>query len=157
MMQDGIIMPPISAECSCFGNSLLLGAALQMVFCLICVMRIVFRHKPLQLFIEDFLYIVFMAAASFVFLMRFCYGRPRWYVFAGELLGWILFKIIIGDRVVKLLSLAVKLVLKLLSMVIAAILLPFKLVFGFIAAKLKQLLKNICKIVKKYTISAKYA
>lgn len=70
-----------------FLRSILFGMGLVFCYDIIRITRSVFHHKPVFVVIEDFLFAVFVAVTSFLFLCTYNYGELRGFFFLGLFLG----------------------------------------------------------------------
>jgi len=164
MISDRIFLLPLSMQCSGFIGAVLLGAALSLVFAVLKATRLLFCPGIFAAAAEDIIYLMFCAVAAFGFLMKFCYGRLRWYVFIGIFLGWIVFKLTVGDIIAVVLSCLLKMVIAALKAVIYFLFLPIKAavgvikgIFTFFAEKLNKFFKKVCIkckfCLKKYMLA----
>ena len=156
MMIDEILTLPLSVQCSGFVGALLLGAALSLVFAVLKATRLILNSGTFAVAAEDMLYCIFSAAAAFAFLMKFSYGRLRWYVFAGIFLGWIIFKLVIGDHLSLLLYRIAIAVFAVIKTVISILFFPFKAIFGYIVGKISFLAKILDNFTKKVRSKCKF-
>ncbi len=69
------------------------GAALCVIYDFFRVLRIAFKTKPITIFFEDLLYAIIYALITFCILLLRCSGTLRFFIFAGEGVGFILFRI----------------------------------------------------------------
>ncbi len=156
MMVDEILTLPLSIQCSGFIGSLMLGAALSFVFSLLKTTRLIFSPGTLTVAIEDILYCVSASAAVFAFLMKYSYGRLRWYIFAGVLLGWIIFKLVAGDIIAVVLSRLFRLAFGIIKAILNLIFTPFKVIFGSILEKSTYFTEKIYIFAKKVCYKCKF-
>ncbi len=64
--------------------------------------------KNLSVFIQDVIYFLVSGFVTFLFVLIFNYGESRFYILAGEALGWILYHVSLGDITYKRLNSIVK-------------------------------------------------
>jgi len=148
-MSDDILMLPLSMQCGGFIGALMLGAMLAFVFAVIKATRTVFHPSTAVTAAEDILYCIFSAAAVFAFLMRSSYGRLRWYIFAGVLLGWIIFKLTAGDMAAVLLAGVLKLIIGTAAVIFKIVFYPIKLIYGYIIEKITLFTEKLSFFIKK--------
>lgn len=51
------------------------------------------------MFVQDVIYFVISGIITFVFVLEFNSGESRFYILAGEAVGWILYHITVGESV----------------------------------------------------------
>ena len=68
------------------------GAVLCIIYDFFRVLRLAVSSKPATVFFEDLLYAIIYAIITFCILLLRCSGRLRFFIFAGEALGFILFR-----------------------------------------------------------------
>lgn len=153
----------LSAECICFLRACLLGAALGFLFDIFRILRRAFKCSNAVISAQDLLYCFVAGYATFCFLLRFCDGRLRWYVFVGEIIGWVLFRLTLGNLFVAagtaILTAVVKLVKTLwhvLMRLLKLILSPFVAFWRAIKIKVIFILKKCLENVKKVWHNRKY-
>ena len=83
-----------------FGCACLLGVFFGAVYNVARVVRAFFKHNRVMVFLEDFLYMLFVSLCFFVFSMELVRGQLRFFVLAGNLLGFSLFHLTAGNFVV---------------------------------------------------------
>ena len=82
--------------------SLLGGAAVGMFFDVFRALRQQFRSGAFSVGVQDLLFWLFTALSVFLFLYRFNFGQPRWYIFCGIFLGGLFYHLTAGRYVVRL-------------------------------------------------------
>lgn len=92
--------------------SVVLGAALLLLYDLIRIVRRVFPHKLLAVSMEDFLYWMVSGCFMFRMLYQFNYGIIRWFAVMGMLVGMFLYHITISLSFVKITSTALRRIVK---------------------------------------------
>ena len=155
-MIDEILMLPLSRQCSGFIDALLLGAFLSLIFSVIKATRSVFYPGVFTIAAEDIFYCIFSSAAAFTLLMRVCYGRLRWYIFIGIFLGWIIFKLTVGDSISAVLSYIFKIIICMITAAIKVILFPLKLIYRYIVGNILLITEKLNVFIKKVCCKCKF-
>lgn len=83
-----------------FGCSCLLGVFFGAVYNVLRVVRAFFKHNKIIIFIEDFLYMLFVGLCFFVFSMELVRGQLRFFVVFGNVVGFMMFHYTAGNVVV---------------------------------------------------------
>ncbi len=133
-MTDTPLLLSLSAECQYFLRACLLGAALGVFFDFFRILRRSFGGGTVVVALQDLFYWLVVGYATFSFLLRYCDGRLRWFVFCGELLGWTLFRLTLGGLFVALGSGALNLIIRLVTGMIRLIIWIIRLLFKVLAA-----------------------
>lgn len=68
------------------------GAVLCIIYDFFRVIRLAVSSKPTTVFFEDLLYAIIYAIITFCILLLRCSGRLRFFIFAGEGVGFLLFR-----------------------------------------------------------------
>ena len=85
-----------------FGSSCVLGAALGFMYDLFRIVRMIINPKNIGIFIQDVIYFILSGVITFLFVLCFNNGESRFYILAGEGIGWIAYHVTIGNSVYKL-------------------------------------------------------
>lgn len=88
--------------------SLMLGAFLGIFYDIFRILRLLINPKNLSVFIQDIIYFLISGFVTFVFVLIMNSGESRFYILAGEALGWILYHVSLGDFIYKRLKNIVK-------------------------------------------------
>lgn len=96
------------SQCLTVIYSLALGIFLGIFYDIFRVLRLLISPKNLSVFIQDVIYFLISGFVTFLFVLIFNYGESRFYILAGEALGWILYHVSLGDLVYKMLKNIVK-------------------------------------------------
>ncbi len=88
--------------------SLMLGAFLGVFYDIFRILRLLINPKNLSVFIQDIIYFLISGFVTFVFVLIMNSGESRFYILAGEALGWILYHVSLGDFIYKRLKNIVK-------------------------------------------------
>lgn len=81
--------------------SVALGVFLGIFYDMFRLIRLLINPKNLSVFIQDVIYFLVSGLITFIFVLIFNYGESRFYILAGEALGWILYHISLGDLIYK--------------------------------------------------------
>ena len=82
-----------------FGYSCLLGVILGIIYDIFRILRMIINSKSITMFVQDVIYFVISGIITFVFVLEFNSGESRFYILAGEAVGWILYHITVGESV----------------------------------------------------------
>lgn len=110
-----------------FLRACLLGAILAACYDVLRVFRLAVKCGTLVVFLQDILYFVLAALATFCFLLAWNDGRVRVYLLSGELVGAVAYFFTVS-----------RLVMKFFGMVIRGIKRPFEKLFEKIQQKRKK-------------------
>ncbi len=119
----------VADQVKVFAYAWLLGAALGLCYELFRIPRQAFRMPAWVVFLQDLLYVLLWALATFLFQMTFSKGQVRLYILVGEFLGWVLYYFTLGA-----------LLFRLSGAIIAGIRAVLHVVFGKILFPLVRLL-----------------
>jgi spore cortex biosynthesis protein YabQ len=148
MLQDGL------TDFITFGISVLLGIALCLIYDFFRVLRMSFSPSTAVIFIEDILYALICASLTFSLLLLRCSGKMRLYVFAGELIGFLLCRFTVSRVIVFVFSKIISAVKSLIFWIDKRFIKPL---FTFIYSIICRF-SNCLKIIsKKVSIFAKKA
>ena len=126
-----------------FMYACVLGALLGVLYDMFRIVRLADNWKAWQIFLQDILYFVISGLITFVFLLTFNNGIVRIHVICGELMGWIVYYITIGEIVYRCSSGIIGAVKKAVKKIFIVILNPIVNIFKIIKCKLHS--KNIKK------------
>lgn len=166
-MTDIPLLLPLSAECQYFLRACLLGAALGVFFDFFRILRRSFGGGTIVICVQDLFYWLVVAYTTFSFSLRYCDGRLRWFVFCGELLGWVLFRMTLGGLfvafgsgilmlVIRLIKALMSFLLRLLKLMIKIITAPFLLLYRVFGVRIKTAAINRVNHVKKVCRNRKF-
>ena len=82
----------------------ILGATLCMLYDLFKSVRLAVRLRGISLFFLDLLYFILAAILTFFMMLVRCFGEVRWFILAGELLGFVLMRLLCRERLSRLLA-----------------------------------------------------
>ncbi len=147
----------VASQAIFFLQSMLLGAALGVLYDVFRILRLAFPKGKVVIFFQDLLFFGVAAVATFVFLEGTQSGEIRLFIFIGEILGFVLYYFTVGQIVFKASKSMIAFVKKLLLVLFHILIYPFVKLFGGIC---QYLLRPIGlffgKILKKMGNRIKY-
>lgn len=90
----------ITSQTYLFFTSILLGASLAAVYDIFRILRIAIPSGSLLIAIEDIFYFLFCTFVTFTFILRTNEGMVRSYILLGEIIGWVLYYLTLGNLVI---------------------------------------------------------
>lgn len=100
----------VASQTQAFLLSCAFGAVLSVLYDLFRIVRILTRARRGFTAFLDVLYFLLCGVFTFAFIMAANGGQVRGYVFLGELLGWVVYHLTLGNLFVRLLLLVLKVV-----------------------------------------------
>lgn len=166
-MTDTPLLLSLSAECQYFLRACLLGAALGVFFDFFRILRRSFGGGTVVVALQDLFYWLIAGYATFSFLLRYCDGRLRWFVFCGELLGWVLFRLTLGglfvmlgsgalNLIIRLVKAMIKLVIWIIRLLLKVLAAPFVFLYRVFGIRIKTAAVNRVNYVKKVCRNRKF-
>lgn len=110
------------------------GGILGVIYTLFCMMREILSDSKIQIFFYDLTYFIFCGFLTFTFIFTFNYGEVRFYILAGELFGFIIYYISLGNYTIKMF-------MKLFSFLTYV----NTKIKKFFISPINKLIRNICK------------
>ncbi len=135
----------IIQEVTFFLHSVIMGLLITFVYDWIRVLRKLARHGSFLTSVEDFLFWLACGIAVFYMLYKENNGVLRWFAVVGASLGMLLYKAVIRDRFVYVMSTCIYKILWFIFRVIQVVLKPLKWLY----LRAKRLMKFIAKKLKK--------
>ena len=154
-MADNIIMIPLSTQCTAFLYAVVTGSVLAICFCFLDALRNVIKLSNFFTAAKDVLCCIVPVILTFLLAMKFCSGKLRWYLFAGELIGYIFLKFTVINTIEKLFYVTLSIVAKAISYMLIIAIKPFIVVLNVLINISLKLKKKVCKIAKKIFIKCK--
>lgn len=141
----------LSAQMYIFIKSIALGFIIGIIYNLFMLLRISFIKNFIAVFFQDIIFFVFSSILTFLFVFETNYGQLRFYIFAGELMGFCLYYFF-PARLLNLLWLKADTVIKsCLKKVMAVLLKPVKYIrTKFPQRKSKEKEKKQQKKIKNF-------
>ncbi len=84
-----------------FGYSCVLGAGLGLLYDFFRIVRMMINPRNIAIFIQDVIYFIISGLITFLFVLGFNRGEARFYILAGEGIGWIIYHITLGEVIYK--------------------------------------------------------
>lgn len=91
----------ITTQMIIFAFSCMLGVVLGILYDVFRIIRMVINSKSVAIFIGDIVYFVISGIITFVFVLKLNGGESRFYILAGEGIGWIAYHLTLGNAVYK--------------------------------------------------------
>lgn len=135
----------IIQEVTFFLHSVFMGLLITFVYDWILVFRKLVKHGSVLISVEDFIFWLVCGIAVFYMLYRENNGVLRWFAVVGASLGMLLYKAIIRDRFIYIMSTCIHKILWFVFRIIQIVLKPLKCLFF----KVKRILHFIAKKMKK--------
>ncbi len=142
------IQESIGQEAVLLGISVLLGAALFLIYDVLRIFRRIFPHGTIWIGIEDFFYWILCTAAVFVMLYRENDGMVRGFSLGGVVIGMALYYFLLSRFVIQILVKILRTILGFFCKTGSVLFSPFRRVGGKIFHFIKKRLKKIVKAIK---------
>ncbi len=91
-----------------FVFSCLWGAGLGFLYDCFRIIRIMINPRNIFIFFQDVIYFIISGLITFLFVLKFNHGEVRFYILAGEGIGWIIYHTTLGEWIYKFSSKIVK-------------------------------------------------
>ena len=91
----------LTSQILIFVYSLALGIFLGFAYDIFRIIRMVINLRNIAIFIQDVLYFILSGGVTFLFVLSVNSGNSRFYILAGEGIGWIAYHITIGEDIYK--------------------------------------------------------
>lgn len=134
-----------------FFRSLVLGILLCVFYDIIKSFRLTFNFSTIAIFLQDIIYSVIAAFATFLFLLSVTNGEMRGYVIVGILAGFILSRVTLSRILCKFL----KIIYGGIKRLFGAVSKGFYLSFDLLTEKMLKIFKKTLKSVKKLLKTSK--
>jgi Spore cortex protein YabQ (Spore_YabQ). len=120
--------------------SVLTGVLLGALYDIFRIYRTVFRPEKRAVFFQDLFYMICAAFVTFLLALGVNYGEIRFYILAGEAIGWCLYYLTIGMVTVQVFRFVSRILRRYLIYPVKRV---FHRIFHWIFHKLKILCKNV--------------
>jgi spore cortex biosynthesis protein YabQ len=134
----------MSEQAQFFVLTVLLGAAVGIVYDCFRIIRLAFRHPDFLTQIEDLIYWLVSTLIIFYVILHRNNGEVRIYALLGVLLGMIIYFCTLSRLIMKISVTIINLVKKIIHFLITIVLFPFKLIL--------KLLGYPARAIKKWTL-----
>ncbi len=84
-----------------FALSCILGIVLGVLYDIFRIIRMVINSKSIAIFIGDIIYFIISGIITFIFVLKINSGQSRFYIMAGEGIGWIAYHLTLGNAIYK--------------------------------------------------------
>ena len=98
----------VTSQIIVFLFSMILGAALSLIFDGFRILNAVLTVNLKRIFFEDIIYFILSAFITFTYILVANGGEIRVYIILGELLGWTIYRLTLGKFVYKIIFTVVK-------------------------------------------------
>ena len=132
-----------------FLMSVVLGAALSAFYDVFRILRIAFRTPKWVVVIQDIIYFIICAVITFMFLLNNNYGMVRAFVIIGEILGWIIYYLTLGNLVIRLSKVIINFIKFALKLLFNIFIQPFYKIYCFFRQKFTLFFVHFNKKLKK--------
>lgn len=142
----------IVQELTFFAHSVLMGLAITFVYDWIHVLRRLMKHGAVMTSLEDLFFWLACGIAVFYMLYRENDGTLRWFAVLGATMGMFLYKLVVRDGFVNIMSTCLHKIMWFLSRVLQIMLKPLKCLFcagKTLVLKIVKSLEKCKKIIKK--------
>lgn len=82
-----------------FGYSCLLGVGLGILYDIFRIIRMLINTRNITIFLQDIIYFIVSGFVTFIFVLGINEGQSRFYILAGEGIGWIVYHITLGEKI----------------------------------------------------------
>lgn len=82
-----------------FSYSCLLGLGLGILYDVFRIVRMLINTKNITIFLQDVIYFIVSGLITFLFVLGINEGQSRFYILAGEGIGWIAYHITLGEKI----------------------------------------------------------
>lgn len=137
----------VQSQTLSFLLSILLGVFTGIFYDVFRILRLSFSAHKVVVLLQDILFWLFTALASFLFIFVVNNGAFRLYFVFGELIGFGVYYFTMGVAVMKVTEFLVKVIRRFFKFVFRLLLFPFKKIFVVFSPKVKKM----CKSAKKST------
>lgn len=137
----------VQSQALSFLLSILLGVCAGIFYDVFRILRLSLSANKFVVLVQDILFWLFTAVASFLFIFVVNNGEFRLYFVFGELIGFGVYYFTMGVAVMKVTEFLVKIIKRVFKFIFRILLFPFKKIFVVIRPKIK----NMCKSAKKST------
>lgn len=138
----------IGQEAFFLGVSLLLGAALFLLYDILRIFRRIVPHGNIWIGAEDFLYWIICTGAVFIMLYQENDGMVRGFALGGIVIGMCVYYFLLSRFVIRVNVLVLKTILGFFRKIFGVLLKPFSIVGKKIAGFLRKRLKKLWRAVK---------
>ena len=135
-----------SQQMSTFLISIALGAALCLIYDIVRFLMSSFKYGGVAVFFSDVLFFAVAGIVTFVFFVLFSKGTVRFYVFLGEGIGFLFFRILFSKIIRGTLKFLSKTIYKVIELLIRPIFWLYKLLVNLLRKLGRRTKKQIKKL-----------
>ncbi len=129
---------PQSQQLTIFLCSLGAGFLLGVLYDIMRALRLSLTTSKVAVVIFDIVYFLLCGVLSFLFILALNKGEVRFYIIAGELIGWFFYYLSLGIAVIRMTDIFVSTFHKVKAFIFKIISAPFRLIYrGFTHIRLK--------------------
>lgn len=146
----------VSTEMYVFVMSAVSGVIVGAVFDVFRAIRYKVKQKPLSVGVQDILFWIIAAFIVFAFMYNINSGQPRWYIFAGAILGECVYAAVAGRAMVVFFAFVGTTLAKGILFVLKIFIFPFALFYKkvrkpwlLVALRVRGTLKRGCRFAKR--------
>ncbi len=132
-------MQGVSEQLKVFLYSFGLGFLLGILYDIFRTLRMIFSFGKVLTFIQDFLYVIICAFLTFSFALVLNDGKIMFYIFFGEVMGWLIYYFTFGTLALRVSSAVVKGV----RLTFFTIIKLFRKPINFVIRKIKKITNKI--------------
>jgi spore cortex biosynthesis protein YabQ len=148
-----IVLPgSIGSQINIFLYSTVCGIVIAFIYDIFRIKRKAVKTRALVLHLEDFIYWIIVALVMFTFIYYSNDGEFRGFVFAGAILGVILYVILLSRIVIGISMAVLRLLFRVLKLVWNVAIYPFRVIFRFFgipAAFMARYFKRLFKLFRR--------
>lgn len=133
----------LSAQTQAFIYSCVLGIILAVIYTVMGIIKILSPPSKKLLFVMDVLFMLVCTFITFLFSVAMTWGSLRYYVVFGELIGFFLFYLFVGELVLKCSKAITEFLARIYFFLTNPFRKLFKKMFSFISACLIKIKKKI--------------
>lgn len=122
-----------------FLYSLMMGAILGVIYDVFRISRLIANFRQWGLFFQDILYFFMSGICTFLFCLAYNYGEIRFYIIAGEIIGWIAYYITLGEIVYRFSGTIIIFIKKIIGKLFEKVYRPLVSIFNKIKAKVSKI------------------
>ena len=139
-----------------FLKSVLLGAVLGLIFDAFKISRLFIKHNVVAIFVEDVMFCIISSVITYSFMIDISCGQIRIFILAGELIGLVLYKLMLSKLLVTLIVNILNLLKQILNFVFKITFVPiYKLMLIVLKFIFKPIVNYMKKIFEKFKIVLK--
>lgn len=131
-------------------KAIILGAGIGVFYDFFRILRIAVKTHSVIIFLEDLIFFICAAIATFFFIFQTNTGQIRWFIFFGLIVGFVLYYLTIGKLVIKVSEFIINFIKSVFKILFKIFIKPFIIIFRWFYKKISPVcinIKNKSKIV----------